>query len=77
MYAQEKESRPPKKCSYFRALMCSVIDSETSSFQGAVDQQSWRDFNVQDDMCDIVPRLEGEPVPDGSSGSTFLSKREC
>jgi hypothetical protein len=27
----ERKSRPPKKCTYFRALMCSVIDSETSS----------------------------------------------
>jgi hypothetical protein len=34
--------------------MCSVIDSETSSVQGAVDQQGWRDANVQDDVCDIV-----------------------
>jgi hypothetical protein len=33
-----RESRPPKKCPYFRALMCSVIDSETSSVQGAADQ---------------------------------------
>jgi hypothetical protein len=32
---------------------------------------------VQDDACDIVPRLEGEPVLGGSSRSTFLAKREC
>jgi hypothetical protein len=73
----DRESRPPKKCPYFRALMCSIIDSETSSVQEATDQQGWRDAIVQDDVCDIVPGSEGEPVPGGSSRSTFLAKREC
>jgi hypothetical protein len=73
----DMESRPPKKCPYFRALMCSVIDSETSSVQGAAAQQGWRDSSVQDDVCNIVPGLEEEPVPGGSSRSTFLAKREC
>jgi hypothetical protein len=34
----DKESRPLKKYPYFRALMCSIIDSCTSSVQGAADQ---------------------------------------
>jgi hypothetical protein len=42
----DRESRPPKKWLYFRALMCNVIDSKTSSVQGVVDQQGWRDANV-------------------------------
>jgi hypothetical protein len=33
----DREGRPLKKCPYFRALMCSIIDSETSSVQGAAD----------------------------------------
>jgi hypothetical protein len=73
----DRESMPPKKCPYFKALMCSIIDSETSSVHGAADQQGWRDASVQDDVCDIVPRMEGEPVPGGFSRSTFLAKREC
>jgi hypothetical protein len=55
--------------------MCSVIDFETSSVQGVVDQQGWRDASVQDDVCCIVPRSKGEPVLGGSSRSTFLAKR--
>jgi hypothetical protein len=62
----DSESRPSKKCQYFMALMCSVIDFETSSVQGVVDQQGWRDVNVQDDVCNIVPGSEGELVPCGS-----------
>lgn len=72
-----RERKPPKKCPYFRALICSIIDSKTSTVQGATDQQSWRDSIVQDNVCDIVLRSEGEPVPSGSSKSTFFAKREC
>ena len=72
-----KESRPLKKCSYFRALICCIIDFETSSVQGAVDQQSWRDAIVQDDVCDIVPRSKAKPILGSSSKSTFLAKGEC
>jgi hypothetical protein len=32
-----KEIRPPKKCPYFMALMCNIIDFETSSVQEAAD----------------------------------------
>jgi hypothetical protein len=32
---------------------------------------------VQDDVCDIMPGSEKEPIPSGSSRSTFLAKREC
>jgi hypothetical protein len=32
---------------------------------------------MQDDVCDIVPESKVEPVPGGSSGNTFLTKREC
>ena len=35
----DRESRPPKKCPYFKALMCSIINSKTSNVQGATDQQ--------------------------------------
>jgi hypothetical protein len=72
-----RESRPSTKFPNFMALICSVIDSVTSSIQGAADQQGWRDASVQDDVCDIVPGSEEEPVPGGSSRSTFLAKREC
>jgi hypothetical protein len=71
-----RESEPSKKFPYFRALMCSIINSETSRFHEVVDQQGCRDSIVQDHVCNIVPRSEGEPVPDGSSRSTFLTKRD-
>jgi hypothetical protein len=32
---------------------------------------------MQDDVYDIVPKSEVEPVPGGSLGNTFLAKREC
>jgi hypothetical protein len=72
-----RESRPSTKFPNFVALICSVIDSVTSSIQGAVDQQGWRDASEQDDVCNIVPGSEGEPVLGGSSRNTFLAKREC
>jgi hypothetical protein len=72
-----RESKPLTKFPNFMALICSIIDFVTSSVQGATDQQGWRNANVQDDVCDSVPRSEGEPVPSGSSRSTFLAKREC
>jgi hypothetical protein len=31
----------------------------------------------QDDVQDIMPGLEGKPVPGGSSRISFLAKREC
>jgi hypothetical protein len=34
----KEESRPPKKCPYFRAPMCSIFDSKTSGVHGAADQ---------------------------------------
>jgi hypothetical protein len=85
MDAQEKEaprstlreSRPSTKFPNFMALICSIIDSMTSSIQGEADQQGWRDASEQDDVCDIVPGSKGEPVPGGSSRNTFLAKREC
>ena len=27
----DRESRPPKKCPYFRALICSIVNSNTSN----------------------------------------------
>jgi hypothetical protein len=50
MDAQEKEasrstlreSIPLKKFSNFVALICSIIDSKTSSIKGEDDQQGWR-----------------------------------
>jgi hypothetical protein len=70
----DRESRPPKKCPYFKALMCSIIDFETSSVQEAANQWGWREAIVQDDVCTIVPGLKGEPVPDSSLRSTFLAR---
>jgi hypothetical protein len=61
----------------FVALICSVIDLETSSDQEATHQQGWRDASGQDDVFDIVSGSKGEPIQGGSSGNTFLSKREC
>jgi hypothetical protein len=72
-----RESKPSTKISNFMALICSVINSETSSIHEAVDQQSWRNVSMQDDVCDIVPESEAEPVPGGSLGNTFFAKREC
>jgi hypothetical protein len=72
-----RECRPSTKFPNFTALICSVINSLTSSVKGAADQHGWRDASVQDDVCDIVPGSEGEPVPGGSLRSTFLAKREC
>lgn len=46
----DRESKPPKKCPYSRALMCRIVDSETSNIQGVVNQQGWRDSIVQDDV---------------------------
>jgi hypothetical protein len=65
-----RESRPSTKFPNFRALICYVIEE-------AAVQQEQQDALVQDDVCDIVPGSEGEPVPGGSSRSTFLAKREC
>jgi hypothetical protein len=82
MDAQEKEEaprstlrerKPLTKFANFMALICSIIDSVTSSIQGAADQRCWRDASERDDVCDIVLGLEEEPVPCGSSRSTFLS----
>jgi hypothetical protein len=65
-----RESRPPKKFPNFMALMSNVIEEAT-------DHQVYQDAMVQDDVWDIVPGSEGQPVPGGSSRSTFLAKREC
>jgi hypothetical protein len=65
-----RESMPPKKFPNFMALRSNVI-KET------IDHQVYQDDMVQDDVHDIVPRSEGQPVPSGSSRSTFLTKREC
>jgi hypothetical protein len=32
---------------------------------------------VQDDVWDIMPESEGQPILANSSRSTFLAKREC
>jgi hypothetical protein len=72
-----RESRPSTKFPNFMALICSIIDFVTSSAQVVADQQGWRDVSVHDDVCDIVPGSEEEPIPGGSSRSTFLTKREC
>jgi hypothetical protein len=72
-----RESRPPKKFPNYMALMSSIIDSESSSVQEATDQQVWRNAMMEDDVWDIVPGSEGQPVPGGSSRSSFLAKREC
>jgi hypothetical protein len=65
-----RESRPPKKFPNFMALRSNVIEDAT-------DHQVYQDAMVQDDVQVIVPGLEGQPVPGGSSRSTFLAKREC
>jgi hypothetical protein len=63
-------SRPSTKFPNFRALICYIIEEE-------IVQQEQQNALVQDDMCDIVSRLEGEPILSGSLRSTFLAKREC
>jgi hypothetical protein len=63
-----RESRPPKKFPNFMALISNVIEEATN-------HQVYQDAMVQDDVWDIVPRSEGQPVPGGRS--TFLAKREC
>jgi hypothetical protein len=65
-----RESKPSTKFPNFMALICYVIEEATV-------QQEQQDALVQDDVCDIVLGSEGEPVPGGSSRSTFLTKREC
>jgi hypothetical protein len=70
-----RERRPPKKFPNYMALMSSIIDSKSSSVQEATDQQVWRNA-MEDDVWDIMPGSEGQPVPDGSSRSSFLAKRE-
>jgi hypothetical protein len=69
-----RESRPPRKFPNFVALMSSIIDSEYSSVWEVTDQQVWWDVMVQDDVRDIVPVPEGQPIPSGSSRCTFLAK---
>jgi hypothetical protein len=60
---------PPPKFSTYMALMNSIIDSEPSSFEEAVDQQVWRDAMAEEhnsimrnDVWEIVSRLEGKSV---------------
>jgi transposase InsO family protein len=65
-----RESRPLKKFPNFMALMSNVIEEATN-------QQVYQDAMMEDDVWDIVPGSEGQPVPGGSSRSTFLAKREC
>ena len=75
-----RESRPLTKFSNFLTLMCSlcrVIDSMSSSKQGATNQQGLRNANLHDDVSDSVPGSEGELVTNGSQRSTFLAKRDC
>jgi hypothetical protein len=71
------ERRSSTKFPNFMELICSVIDSETSNVQEASNQQGWRDNGGQDDVFYIMSGSKGEPVSGGSSGNTFLSKREC
>ena len=59
-----KENRPPRS---------SINDSRSSNVDKAVDRQDWRNAK----MIDGVSGLEGEPIPSGSTGNTFLAKREC
>jgi hypothetical protein len=65
-----RESRPLTKFPNFRALICYVIEEVTV-------RQEQQDASLQDDVCDIVLGSGEEPVPGGSSRSTFLAKREC
>jgi hypothetical protein len=53
-----RERKPSTKVSNFVALICSVINFETSSIQGVTNHQGWRNANMQDDVCDIVPESE-------------------
>jgi hypothetical protein len=55
-----RETIPSMKFSNFVVLICSVVNSETSSVQGAADQQGWRNANMQDDVCYIVPESEAK-----------------
>jgi hypothetical protein len=72
-----RERRPSMKFSNFMALICSIINLRLPVFREKLNQQGWRNASMQDDVCDIVPESEAEPVPGGSSGNTFLAKREC
>jgi hypothetical protein len=72
-----RERRPSMKFLNFVALICSVINFETSNIQGETDQQGWRNANMYNDVCDIVLESETELVLGGSSGNSFLAKREC
>jgi hypothetical protein len=65
-----RESRPSKKLPNFMALMSNIIKE-------AANQQVYQDAMIEDDVWDIVPRQEGQPIPSGSSRSTFLAKRKC
>jgi hypothetical protein len=71
-----RESMPPGKFPNFVVLMSSIIDSEYSVHE-ATNHQVWWDAIVQDDAWEIMLGSEGQPVPGGSSRSTFLAKREC
>jgi len=62
------ESRSSTKFPNFWAVICYVIEEATV-------QQEHQDALVQDDVFDIVPTSEGEPVLGGCSRSTFLAKR--
>jgi hypothetical protein len=72
-----REIIPSKKFSIFMELICSIIDSDNFTIQRVANQHGWRNPNIKDDVCDIVLELEAEPIPGGSSGNTFLTKREC
>jgi hypothetical protein len=43
-----RESKPLKKFPNYMALMSSIIDSESSSFQERANQQVWRDAIVEE-----------------------------
>jgi hypothetical protein len=58
-----RESKPPRKFPDYMALISSILDSEPSSFQEAIDQQVWQDAMVEEytsimknNVWDIVSR---------------------
>jgi hypothetical protein len=72
-----KESKPQRK-RFQMALMSSILDSEPSSIQKAIDQQVWRYAMLEytsimkNDAWDIVSRPNEKPV--GSSRQLYKIK---
>ena len=63
------KSQPPRRFGSYIAMVISIVESETSSYEEAARQHVWREAMAEEyasimknDVWEVVPRLEGKSI---------------